>query len=336
MKIWFNRWFSTVYHYINSIKNNTEGIPFEIYGTHPDPNAVYLTVCDVAGVEPDINGEEYIEFCLKFCKENGIEIFVPRKAMVDIANNIKRFEEIGTKVLVCPDGELMKKIDNKALMYEELKGKGIVEIPEYRVVNNVHDFIDAYSELKAIGKKVCFKPVHGEGGFGFRIIDETADSLESLYGPINHKITFKQAVHTLSQVETFPEIMVLELLEEREYSIDCLGYEGHLLAAVPRCKSGGRVRELQEKEELLEIARKITEKYRIPFVYNIQVKYQEGVPKLLEINPRMSGGLHITCLSGVDFPFEAIKLLIGKEVAELHPKLNIRSTYVERPCILEQ
>lgn len=334
MKIWFNRWFSTAYHYINSIKNNNEGIDFTIYGTHPDANAVYLMACDVAGVEPDISGKEYIEFCLDFCKENGIDIFVPRKAMVDIAESIERFNEIGTKVLVCPDGELMKKIDNKALMYEELQGKNIVEIPEYRVVNNVHDFIDAYAELTQQGLKVCFKPVHGEGGFGFRIIDPMADSLEELYGPINNKITLKQAVSILSKEENFPEIMVLELLEEREYSIDCLGYEGKLLSAVPRCKAGGRVRELQDKPELLEIARKITEQYQIPFVYNIQVKYQGGVPKLLEINPRMSGGLHITCLSGVDFPFEAIKLLMGYEPKEITPKLSIRSTYVEHPCVL--
>ena len=38
MKIYFNRWFSVTYHYMNAIRDNEDGMEFEIYGTHPDPD----------------------------------------------------------------------------------------------------------------------------------------------------------------------------------------------------------------------------------------------------------------------------------------------------------
>ena len=35
-RIYFNRWFSVAYHYMNLIRNNEDGLEFEIYGTHSD------------------------------------------------------------------------------------------------------------------------------------------------------------------------------------------------------------------------------------------------------------------------------------------------------------
>lgn len=83
--------------------------------------------------------------------------------------------------------------------------------------------------------------------------------------------------------------MVLEYLEGPEYSIDCLATEEKLIAAIPRLKGSGRVRELVEHFELIQMAHAFHNEYKLPYVFNIQVKYNEGVPKLLEINPRMSG-----------------------------------------------
>src|SRR5690606_9142295 len=107
------------------------------------------------------------------------------------------------------------------------------------------------------------------------------------------------------------------------------------LAAVPRRKSDRRVRVLENVPELLEIAQKVNDIYKIPFVYNIQVKYNNGIPKLLEINPRMSGGVNVSSLSGVNFPFLAIKMLLEDEKVEVpKPNLNIKSVRLEKDIII--
>lgn len=332
MNIWFNRWFSTAYHLIEKIKDNPNNEQFTIFGTHPNIDAVYLQVCDHVEQEPDISGEDYLNWCLGFVQKHSIDIFIPRKENVLIAQHLDLFAEYGVKVLVCPDAELMEMMDNKRLMYENIHNKGIVAVPHYRVVTNVLDFIHAYNELSEYGK-VCFKPVIGEGASGFRVIDEKADDIENIFGGVNHKISLYRAIQLLSKLDTFPELMLLEYLDGYEYSIDCLAYDGKLLSAVPRKKAGGRIRVLENNEELLQMAEAFVQEYNVPYIFNIQVKYKDGVPKLLEVNPRMSGGLHLTCASGVNYPYEAVRLLIDEHAAPFQPKLGIKLSQLEQEIV---
>jgi biotin carboxylase len=343
LNIWFNRWFSTVSHYMEMIRNNPDQQSFVIYGTHPNPDTVYFKNCDVAFTEPDTMGEEYLQFCLAFCRQHNIDIFVPRKENVLISRNLSSFEAMGVKVLVCHDGDLMSLMDNKAAMYQSLEehnkaGHSIVTIPKYRVVNNAEAFKDAYQTLTSDGSRLCIKPIVGEGASGFRILDDEADSISFLFNTAySRRISFATAFKILQKQARFPDLMILEYLDGYEYSIDCLaGADGTLHIAIPRKKGKGRIREIEYKEELLFIAHQMAEHYKIPFVFNIQVKYKNGIPKLLEINPRMSGGLHISCLAGVNIPYFAIKLLLGGTVEV--PRLNygVKATYIEQPVILSE
>ena len=341
LNIWFNRWFSTVSHYMESIRHNPDQQEFIIHGTHPNPDTVYFNYCDVSGTEPDINGEEYLQFCLDYCRQNQIHIFVPRKENVLISQHLNKFEEIGVKVLVCPDGDLMAMVDDKAAMYhslqnQEREGNFIVTIPSYKVVNNVKDFQEAYEELSKGNTKLCIKPVVGEGASGFRIIDNDADTIPFIFSTASsQKISYATALKILQTQEYFPDLMVLEYLDGYEYSIDCLAQaDGTLLTAIPRKKGNGRIREIEYNKELIEIAEKMAEQYKIPYVFNIQVKYKDGIPKLLEINPRMSGGLHISCLANINFPYLAIKLLLGYQVDSLQPMFGLKATHLEQPVIL--
>ncbi|WP_251551882.1 ATP-grasp domain-containing protein [Neobacillus muris] len=339
MKIWFNRWFTTVLHYIEMIRENEDKRKFIIYGSHPNPDALYLQKCDYSFIEPKLSGEEYIGFCLEFCQTHKIDIFVPHKENVLISKRLAMFEAIGVRVLVCPDSSLMEMMDNKAKVYEELIMRtelSLFSIPDYHVVNNVRDFKQAYESLKKKGHKVCFKPVTGEGAAGFRVVKDHMDSIEQLFGyAVGYQIPYDYACKILSQQETFPDLMVLEYLEGREYSIDCLASKEKLYAAIPRMKGDGRIRELVHHDELMQLAKAFHDVYKVPYVFNIQVKYNQDVPKLLEINPRMSGGLHISCLSGINFPYLAIKILLGEKLDSITPRFGIRASHIEQELIIK-
>jgi hypothetical protein len=45
----------------------------------------------------------------------------------------------------------------------------------------------------------------------------------------------------------------------------------------------------------------------------------------------MSGGLHVSCLSGVNFPYLAVKLALGGEVAPQTPEYGILASHIEQP-----
>lgn len=339
MKIWFNRWFTTALHFMEMIRKNPEQRKVTIYGTHPIKDALYLQYCDYAFVEPNISGEEYIAYCLEFCKAHGIHVFVPNKENVLISKRLADFEAIGVKVLVCPNAELMELLDNKATTYKAIKGKNgtsIFSIPDFYVVNNVEDFQKAYEMLKEEGHKVCFKPVIGEGAKGFRIVKDEMETIEQLFNwSSGYRIPYRNACEILNQEENFPDLMVMEYLEGREFSIDCLASSEKLYTAIPRMKGDGRVRELVESLELIQLAQQFYQEFKLPYVFNIQVKLNNGVPKLLEINPRMSGGMHISCLSGINIPYLAIKLLIGEKIAQPQPRFGIRASYIEKEMILK-
>jgi hypothetical protein len=342
MRVWFNRWFTTVTHFIELIRANEDGRRFVFFGTHPNADALYLQYCDYAFTEPAVSGEEYIEFCLDFCLKHKIDIFIPRKENVLISTRLADFETIGVKVLVCPDSVLMETLDNKAAAYhsilqKEENGADLVAIPEFYIVNTMKDFKSAYQCLKDKGHRVCFKPVIGEGATGFRIIEDKIETIDMLFRRASsRRLPFHYACEILGQQESFPDLMVLEYLDGPEYSIDCVSSKERLYAAIPRMKAEGRIREIIDHHELIQVAHRFHQHYQIPYIFNIQVKYNQGVPKLLEINPRMSGGMHFSCLTGLNLPYLAIKLLLGEEIGELKPRFGIRASHLEKEMILDK
>ncbi|ANF94627.1 ATP-grasp domain-containing protein [Paenibacillus bovis] len=336
VRIWFNRSFAVGYHYINAVRHNEDGMAFEIYGTHRDPEHVSLRACDYTEVEPVLSGEAYAAYCLDFCRRHQIEVFVPRWGMRYVVAAADAFAEMGVKLVCCTDRALLDQVEDKGNFFLSAEENNLMIVPEYRLVHTANEFKKAYEELRDMGLSVCFKPTRMEGGVGFRIIDPNYDPLTALFDTVSAKMSYEQAYHALSQTDSFPELMVMELLEGYEYSIDCLASpEGELLAAVPRRKAGGRSRLLEEVPELLEIARKVAQFYKIPYNYNLQLIYQGNVPKALEINPRMSGGLHMTCLSGVNFPYLAVKMALGYKVDPQTPEYGLLTSYVEQPVLME-
>ncbi len=336
VNIYFNRWFSVAYHYMNLLRNNEDGIPVQIFATHPDIRHMSLQGADFAETEPALKGIEYVQFCVDFCRRNEIDVFIPRLNMLDIALHAAMFDAIGTKVLVCRDLDLLESIMDKGKFYENVSEQGIMSIPDYHVVSTAEQFKEAFDDLVAKGHRVCFKPTETEGGLGFRIIDNTRDPLQELFGYVTPLITFDDAYRILASKTTFPDLMVMELLEGYEYSIDCLADEdGKLLVAVPRRKVGGRLRLMEHIPELEEIAARVAEVYKIPFNFNIQMKYNGDIPKLLEINPRMSGGLHMSCLSGINFPYLAVKSALGGEVQPMNFEGDVLASHLEQPMIMK-
>jgi hypothetical protein len=52
---------------------------------------------------------------------------------------------------------------------------------------------------------------------------------------------------------------------------------------------------------------------------NVQFRSFQGRPALLEINTRPSGGLYQTALAGVNLPWAAVELALGRPVGPLRP-----------------
>ncbi len=334
IRVWFNHWFSTVYGLIELIKKD-EKEQIYVIGSNRVEESVIQAVCDEWYKEPDIDGEDYINFCLDFCKEHNIDVFIPRRKMTEISCNINRFEEIGVKVMV-DDYETIAALNDKIKSYELLSDCEGVNIPEYRLASNVDEFRSAYEELRKTNDIVCMKFVRDEGALSFRRISEKKRGFDSLRRYQGSEIFYDDLIEMLSAQEEFPPIMVMSYLSGNEISIDCLDTSKGLIA-VPRVKTSGRHEYVDFDNENMPTAVEIMKKLRLNYPCNIQFRYKDGVPYFLEVNTRMSGGLQMSCLAaGVNIPNIALNKLLGKETEWDIDRSEKIVSYIEIPKIIRR
>ncbi|MBC2724764.1 ATP-grasp domain-containing protein [Desulfosporosinus sp.] len=311
--IYFNRCFSStpkiIQRFLTSNPSN-----FKIYISHVCPNNDLQEVADYFEVEPSVNGRDYVDYCLDFCFKHGVNLFVPRYNVTTLIEYKEQFDRLGVKVMFVGDSETYQLLDNKLKTYEALEGANLVAIPKAFRIENIKDFENAYNLITRIGSSVCLKPISGIGGDGFKRILDDMTEIDELNKTTNSTISLARINRILEHSNIVEPFMVMEYLEGDEYSIDCLGNNGELVVAVPRKKADLYRQTIEYREDLIAIAQRLTKEFSLSYLYNIQVKYHKGVAHLIEINTRMSAGIHKSCFTGVNFLDLAIKQLMGESI----------------------
>ncbi|MCC8049892.1 MAG: ATP-grasp domain-containing protein [Clostridiales bacterium] len=330
-KIWLNHWFSTAYNIINLIKESES--EFWIVGSNDNAHAVYKTVCDEWYTEPILNEEDYADYCFSFCKEHKIDAFLPRRGMLIISKQKARFEEYGIRVMA-DDFGIVSVLNDKEQAYKLFKEKGIGFVPEHYVVTTLNDFLKAYDKIRSSGEQVCFKFLQDEGGKSYRLIDNTRKGYSALQRKQNSRMNLNDVIAALSEKEIFSPIMVMPFLPDEEVSVDCLKTEDGIVM-LPRVKDFSRVERIRYIPEILQFCRDFYNKVGLDHPCNIQFKYLHGVPYFLEVNTRMSGGVHMSCLaSGVNLPNLAVNQLLGMSKGWKNNYEEKYISHVELPLIV--
>lgn len=115
-------------------------------------------------------------------------------------------------------------------------------------------------------------------------------------------------------------LMIQEFANGPEYSVDVMvAQDGHIKAAVPRLRlrtdSGVSVTgKIELNEVVITYVHRVIEQVGLTFMGNVQVIMTTEGPRLIEINPRCSGGLSLVIASGADTPLMAIKEIMGYKV----------------------
>lgn len=332
IRVWFNHWFSTSHQIIGLMKQNKNNSIYVI-GSNLVANSVIKNACDEWYTDSDLRGEQYVDFCLDFCKKHDIHVFVPRREMVEISRQKARFESAGVKVMV-DDYDKISFLNNKAATYEFFKNSPEINVPDYFVVNNARSFKTAYEELRAQYDSVCCKYVQDEGGMSFRRIVDEIDRFASLSYYQGAKIACRELSDILEGQESFKDMLVMPYLSGNEISVDCLT-TGQGLLAVIREKGPTRDERVYFDKNIYRMCETILDKVRLECPCNIQFKLLGDTPYLLEINTRMSGGVPMSCLaSGINIPNIALCKLLGNEIKWEHFKGERIVSYIEIPQLI--
>jgi biotin carboxylase len=315
--IWINQWFSTAYHIVSLIRQD-ERFAFRVIGTNGNAYSPVRLACDEWAVEPPCADTAYLDYCAAFCREHAVDVFIPRRGMGIIARNRERFG--GTRVLAETDPAIIELCGDKIAAYRRIAAFLPQCVPEFAVARDAESFIAACADLSARSGRICCKASRDEGGASFRIIPANADRarLAALFAEFSCSVP----------------LMVLPYLDGAEVSVDVLRTASGAIM-VPRFKPGGRHEYTRYDETILSLCSTLLERIALDAPCNIQFKYRGGVPYLLEINTRMSGGVQYAALAaGVNIPNIAVNQLLGVEKAWRVNRREVHLSYIETPVIL--
>jgi carbamoyl-phosphate synthase large subunit len=114
----------------------------------------------------------------------------------------------------------------------------------------------------------------------------------------------------------------MEYLPSAEYSVDILAKNGEALIVIPRLrkkmKAGISVVGITENhQEIIDYCRRMMDKFRLHGNIGFQFRLDEnGVPKILECNPRLQGGVILCTMAGVNMVYNGVKLALGEEITD--------------------
>jgi carbamoylphosphate synthase large subunit len=306
----------------------------KILVSHSNPEFVAGLLADKFFLDFDPTPDfSYVDFVKKTCLSEKVNIFWPSRGAFAISEVLEKFRELGVHVILPADFKSLKILNDKGEFYQRARQLGL-DLPDYRRVTTFQEFQDAVADFLNSGKTVCFKPTTSLYGLGFKIIDNRKNPLDAFLKSESTRVDLATAKSILDVPDTkFPSLLVMEYLPGPEYSIDCLAKDGTILALTIRKKPYlvGGAETLVRDLFLASICQKIASEFRLNYLFNIQ--FREGNQKkyLLELNPRLSGGLYFSCLGGINYPYWALRMLLAQnetlEIPEQSYDIKVNQAY---------
>lgn len=322
LRMWFNQAYRGTYQLIGMLRaaGERDGLELHVTGSHTVSSTPFLQACDDAFPEPEhLTGDAWVERALHECRSRRIDVFVPGRERLAVAEAAEQFEALCVRLMVSPPAAL-RVLGDKSLAHASAVALG-VPVPETRVVTDAAGFRAAYDDLRGRGLRVCTKPAVDHGAAGFRVLDESVGGWDDLLALPSPRVHPDDVERRIAERGTIGPQLVCELLEGEELSVDVLSRDGALLAAVPRGKGGPQwTRQVVDDPAAVAIAEAVTKGHGLRFLSNVQVRYGGGTCRLLEVNTRAASGLYHSAAAGVDLPYAALRLLLDGDVSVPAPR----------------
>ena len=284
----------------------------------------YSKYCDDYFVYPNAekNSQRFVEQLLEVVKEGQYNALFPvtNATVIPIVKNLKKFSK-HTHVPLVNENIMMNAMDKGAT----IKIAQSVNIPCPKTF-----FIKDVSELEEIKQEIDYPViVKPRIGYGARGVDlcKNPEELDFAY-----KNNLQNFGHSLIQ-EYLPrggdEIGVYTLFN---YDSEPRAVTVHRrIRSYPHTGGPSTLRETIEYPELVEQSFKLLQEFKWFGVAMVEYKVdpRDGIPKLMEINPRWWGSLPLSIFAGVDFPYLLYRLVMDGEIEkDLNYKIGVKCRWM--------
>jgi hypothetical protein len=311
--IWFNDGLSVMAEAIQALRSHVD----VIIVSHKNPYFVGFDQADQVYIEPkSVKVDEYVSWALDMAKRHEVtHFFVGRHARY-ITEREADFASAGVKLMFSLSPEQWDDIDDKSRFYKRLIAAGHADmLPIWHTWND-----DGKSSLTAlvaairaaegeVVREACVKPVRGIFGEGFFRFKANPDPRQQLFKP-EAKIMRHEDFGTLARAAAlnsgnYQDWMVMEFLPGPEYSVDTLTHDGKIVTYVARQKgevdAEGQI--IAGDADIAVQLNNLAEVFNLSGVFNAQFRRDvDGNLKVMEINPRFSGGMGMSLKAGVNLP----------------------------------
>ncbi|KPK78104.1 MAG: hypothetical protein AMJ79_00855 [Phycisphaerae bacterium SM23_30] len=263
----------------------------EVWGADSNKHAPAFQYCDNRALMPKVTEPHYIDQLIRLCQKNRIDMVVP---LIDpelevLAARHQQFDDLGIMAVVSPPQTVQITYD-KYLTYQFGKEN---DIPVPETVTT----IPPAKKLLAEGRlswPLVVKPRNGSA---------SAD--------ITYCKNEKQLQYAF---ENCPNPMIQKYLPGQEYGYDIFSDKNYRpISVFCKLKLAMRAGETDQavstdNPRLIKLGLEIAQKIRLFGPMDVDVIMDNGVPKLLEMNPRFGGGYPCSHFAGAKFPAKLISL----------------------------
>jgi predicted ATP-grasp superfamily ATP-dependent carboligase len=272
---------------------------------------------------PRGNPDQFIEFILKEIKRKRYDCLFPMEEETLVLMARHRAEISKYSYLLTPDHEKIQFVRDKEKLLQFAESRGI---PTPKTISISPSLLPSPSRRERVpapqGKNrdlelnltqvplpAVIKPRISSGSFGIAYVRRGEDL-----------VPFYQRVHA-----RYPFPLIQEWVPEGggTYGLSALFDEASNVKAAfihkklrmyPVQGGPSTLREGVEHQEIMELGLSLLRSLNWIGVAMIEFRVdpRDGIPKLMEINPRFWGSLQLAIVSGVDFPYLILKLARGE------------------------
>lgn len=308
---------------ITCLKNNPEKKKIRVICADISDVPLLHFIADGFHILPRGNSKNYIRSITKLCQKEKIDVIMPGAGIeiLALSNHIEKFESKRIAVTISNQTPL-KILKDKHATYKFLE-KYKIPVPKYFFVNNRKEFLKSAKQLGYPQFPICFKPSKysaSGGARGFRILRKNNSVSSNILDkkPGSVEIDYDTTLKLFSKNNL--GMLVMEYLPGEEYSVYVLCKQGKTLYCIPQLRK--KLQQFYSFEAVVkknktinDICKKIVEKFGLDFNINIQIKIsRNGIPKVVEINPRMGGSISLSVAAGINLPFYAVKLALNEKI----------------------
>lgn len=274
------------------------GLVDSVIGTSNTQWTSAFLECDTNYLVPDISDESsYIKALLEICKKEKVGALLSFYDFdIQILSKYKQqFLDINV-IPIISDEKISTACFDKYLTGQFLSDKGIMYPATYLEIEHA---------VNDLSKGNIQYPVFVKPRFGF--------ASKNIFSAENQ-----------SQLEAFfnieSDMMVQESLSGHEYSFDILNdLQGTNMMVACKRKVMMRAGETDQaitikNENLLSYGRELANKIAHIGPMDVDFFIVNGIPYILELNPRFGGGYPITHMAGANYPLLLMKMLKGIDI----------------------